>query len=390
VWVQEPRDFFAADVAEAGARSECVFENPGWSWPRRSFFRVCRLLASGSHVWMALALVTRLRRERPAVLHCLLDTTNVAGALAGRMAGVPVVIAGLLSLHPGERRTAAATRFQRRCYRLLRPSLVDAVIANSESGWASFVRLEAGFPKDRVRVVWPGLEPAPLSAATDDEIRGRLDIAPDLPVVLWAGRLAPEKRVDVLLRACLDLVARRRPFLTLVVGEGREGPALEALAADLGLSEHVRFLGVRRDIPDLLRVARVTALTSEIEGLPTILLEAQLAGCPVVATRAGGTSELVEDGVTGFLAPIGDHVAIASHLARLLDDPALAARMGRAGAERCRRLFGATRMGEETLAIYRELLERRGVRVSPDWPRDLAEVRPRSPREAPSAAPPRS
>ena len=112
-------------------------------------------------------------------------------------------------------------------------------------------------------------------------------------------------------------------------------------------------------MPDLLRVARVAVLTSEVEGLPSILLEAQLAGCPVVATRAGGTSELVEDSVTGFLVEIGDHASVASFLARLLDDPTLAAEMGRAGAERARRLFGAARMAEETLGIYRELAEKR-------------------------------
>ena len=125
---------------------------------------------------------------------------------------------------------------------------------------------------------------------------------------------------------------------------------MQALAAHLGLAERVRFLGLRSDVPDIIRVARVAVLTSEIEGLPNILLEAQLAGCPVVATRAGGTSEVVEDDVTGFLVEIGDHAAVASKVARLIDDPALAAGMGRAGAERARRLFGATRMGEETLA----------------------------------------
>ena len=100
---------------------------------------------------------------------------------------------------------------------------------------------------------------------------------------------------------------------------------MEVLAADLGLFGRVQFVGLRRDVPDIIRVARVTVLTSEIEGFPSILLEAQLAGCPVVATRAGGTSEIVEDDVTGFLVEIGDHAAVASKVARLIDDPALAA-----------------------------------------------------------------
>ena len=136
-----------------------------------------------------------------------------------------------------------------------------------------------------------------------------------------------------------------------------------------GLAHRVHFLGVRRDLPDIMRVARVTVLTSEIEGFPSILLEAQLTGCPVVATRAGGTSEVVEHEATGFLVDIGDHNAVAFNLARFIDDPALAARMGRAAAERSRRLFGATRMGEETIGIYRELAEQRAFRLGGDGAR---------------------
>ena len=211
-----------------------------------------------------------------------------------------------------------------------------------------------------------GLDPTPQSSTTDTETRRDLNLSMDVPLVLWAGRLAPEKRLDVLLRACVNLAVSGRIFAVLVVGEGRQRPEMEALAADLGLANRVRFVGVRRDLPDIMRVTRVTVLTSEIEGLPSVLLEAQLAGCPVVATRAGGTSELVEQDATGFLVEIGDHAAVASNLARLIDDPALAAAMGRAGAERARRLFGATRMGEETLALYRELAERRAFRLGSD------------------------
>lgn len=359
VWVQERRSFYEAAVEDTGAAWECLFDSPDLPTRGGFLFPVLGPFRSRSLVWTALALAARLRRERPAVLQCLLDTTNVSGALGGRMAGVPVVVAGLVSLHPAERRGDAATPRQRSCYGLLRPSLVDALIANSESGRASFLRWQPSIPSAKVRVVRSGLDPTPPSSATDAEIRRRLDLSPDVPLVLWAGRLAPEKRLDVLLHACVDLAGRGRPFVVLIAGEGRERPTLVALANRWGLSAHVHFVGLRKDLPDLLRLARATVLTSEIEGFPSILLEAQLAGCPVVATRAGGAPELVEDGITGFLAAIGDHAAIASHLARLIDDPALAADMGRAGAERSRRLFGATRMGEETLQIYRQLAEER-------------------------------
>ena len=133
VWVQDPRGFFDAEIESAGGTRQSIFDSPAAPWRGQLLLQVWRILRYRSHVWMAFALWAHLRREHPAVLQCLLDTTNVAGALAGRMAGVPVVVAGLQSLHPAERSDAVATRFQQRCYRLLRPDLVDAVVANSES-----------------------------------------------------------------------------------------------------------------------------------------------------------------------------------------------------------------------------------------------------------------
>ena len=363
VWVQERQRFFEADIENAGATWECVFGSPDSPWVGPLLLQLWRRLQSRSHVWTALALAARLRSERPAVLQCFLDTTNVAGALAGRMAGVPVVVAGLRSLHPGERRTRVALRFQRRFHHLVRPPMVDAVIANSESGRASFLRQQPEIAPSGVRLVRNGLDPTPPSSETDAEIRGGLDLPPDIPLVLWAGRLAPEKRLDVFLRACATLAENGQQFVALVVGDGAERRTMQSLAADLGLSDRVRFLGMRRNMANIIRIAYVAVLTSEIEGLPNILLEAQLAGCPAVATRAGGASEVVEDEVTGFLVEIGDHAAVSAKVSRLLDDPALAADMGRAGAERSRRLFSVARMGEETLEVYRELAERRGFQI---------------------------
>jgi glycosyltransferase involved in cell wall biosynthesis len=363
VWVQDPQGFFAADIEEAGAVWECVFLSP--KDPGRGLLlgRLGRFWQYRSHVWMALSLRERLRRERPTVLQCLLDTTNVAGALAGRMAGVPVVVAGLRSLHP-EARGDGTAPFQQRCYRLLHPSLVEAVVANSESGRRSFIARQPAMPPGKVHVVLNGLDP-PRTQSTDDEIRSRLDVSASRPVVVWAGRLAPEKRPDCFLRACAVLAASGVRFQALVIGDGQERVAAERLASDLGLDEHVRFVGVRRDVPDMLRIAQVAVLTSEIEGLPNILIEASLCGCPVVATRTGGVAEIVEHGVTGFLVDVGDHTAIASHIARLIDDRALAQTMGRRAADRARQLFNSERMGNETLELYQRLAVRRGARLGP-------------------------
>jgi glycosyltransferase involved in cell wall biosynthesis len=365
VWVQNEGGRFAGEIVAAGATWESLFEPPEEPERRSLTTRLWRRLRARSHTWTALALAARLRRDRPTVLQCFLDTANVAGALAGRMAGVPVVVAGLRNVPEQSRSPAAVWRFQQRCYRLLRPPLVDAVVANSEAGRACFLRQQAGLGPATVHVVPNGLDPPRFSSGTDAEVRRDLGLGPEVPVVLWAGRLEPEKRLDVFLRACAVLGATDQDFVALVAGEGAAYEPMLALAAVLGLSDRVRFMGYRGDVPDLIRLARAVALTSEIEGFPNILLETQLAGRPVVATRAGGTGEVVEPGVTGFLVEVGDRDAVAGCLARLLRDSVLASRLGGAGAERARRLFPGQRMGEETLAIYRELAEKRGVRFQP-------------------------
>jgi glycosyltransferase involved in cell wall biosynthesis len=370
VWLQSSEDFFAPDVEAAGARWETVSPGSESIGRRRVVHRLARLLQTRSHVWMALALSRRLRTERPAVLQCLLDTTNVAGALAGRMAGVPVVVAGLRSLHPADR-GASVPAFQNNCYRLLRAELVDAVVANSESGRVSLLAREPSFPARKVHVIHNGLEAPPAGLRTADALRQSLGIDQLLPVVLWAGRLAAEKRPEVFVRACAALAGTGRRFVALLAGDGGHLAAVQALVAELGVTAQVHLLGKRRDVADLIRLSRVTVLTSDAEGLPNILLEAALCGCPIVATRAGGVGEIVEDAVTGFLVDIGDHEAISARIARLIDDPTLAVSMGQKGRLRARRLFDPDTMAAATLRLYQNLAAVRGTPLRPRRGSDL-------------------
>jgi glycosyltransferase involved in cell wall biosynthesis len=360
VWVQHSESFFAGDLELAGAQWERV-SPASESKERRSLSqRLAGLVEYRSHVWMALALRRRLLREKPTVLQCLLDTTNVSGALAGRMAGVPVVVAGLRSLHP-RARGESTPPFQRRAYRLLSTHLVEAVVANSESGRRSFLTWQPTMPTEKVHVIHNGLEEPATSPASVSAIRDSLGIAEDCPVLLWAGRFAAEKRPDSFLATCAGLSRSGRRFVALMIGDGQDRAAVERLVSELAVEHCVRLLGVRRDVAELIRMARVTVLTSETEGLPNILIEASLCGCPVVATRTGGVDEIVEHGVTGFLADVGDHAALCAHVALLIDDEALARAMGERASVRARRAFDPARMADQTLSLYRELAMSRGV-----------------------------
>lgn len=152
--------------------------------------------------------------------------------------------------------------------------------------------------------------------------------------LVWAGRIAPEKGLDDLLRAMTDLVAVGRDVRLDVVGDGPTRPALERDAAARGLDGRVRWLGYIGDrgaYLDALRAADLFVLSSRAEGLPKVVVEAMAAGVPVVATRVGAVPALLDDGRRGRLVPPGDPAALAAAIGDLADDPATRAELSQAG-----------------------------------------------------------
>jgi glycosyltransferase involved in cell wall biosynthesis len=175
-------------------------------------------------------------------------------------------------------------------------------------------------------------------------------------VLLAIARLTPQKGVDVAVRA-LALARERHPDAVLVVlGEGPERTALEELARSLGVADAVFLPGRVGDVAAWLVRAEVVVHPARWEGFGLALLEAMLAGRPVVAARASSAPELVADGETGILVPTDDPPALAGALGRLLDAPDLAHRFGEAGALRARDRFSVARMADRTLDVYRGAL----------------------------------
>lgn len=173
---------------------------------------------------------------------------------------------------------------------------------------------------------------------------------PSGPAVIVA-RLAPEKDVATLLRAAAVLRQEVPDFRLELAGDGPERRQLERLAAELQLGEAVKFLGTVRDVPALLRRARLFILSSVTEGVSLTLLEAMARGLPIVATHVGGNPEVVADGQTGLLVPAGSPEALASAVAVLWADRHLCARMGEAGRLRAESLFDVRAM----VAAYEKL-----------------------------------
>jgi glycosyltransferase involved in cell wall biosynthesis len=173
--------------------------------------------------------------------------------------------------------------------------------------------------------------------------------------IVMIGRLDPQKRPDIAVRALAALRRAHADASLWIAGDGSSRVELDALVADLDLSGSVRFLGARTDVPALLAEAACFVLTSDYEGCPLSVLEAMAAGVPVVATAVGGVPELVVDGETGVLVRPRAPDEVAEAVGKLFANPASARTMGAAGRARARERFTLERMVDSLDELYREV-----------------------------------
>lgn len=228
----------------------------------------------------------------------------------------------------------------------------DAYIAISNG--VRDVLVGGGVDAQSITVVPSGIDLDRLSRARDPGyLRAEFNLRNGEPVLVNVAALAPHKAQSVLLDA-LSRLRSRVSFRCFIVGDGALRGALEAQARSLRIDDIVTFTGFREDALEFIRLADVFVMSSRLEGLGTSIMDAQVLGAPVVATRTGGIPEIVEDGVTGVLAGPGDAQSLATALARMLEDREL--REGcrvRAQAQSARYDYHQTVY--KTLDVYRRL-----------------------------------
>ena len=221
-----------------------------------------------------------------------------------------------------------------------------------------------------MRRVHYGIDPTPFEAAASlaaeerEELRASFGFEPDDCVFICVARFAPQKAHDVLLRALRRALDHSpegapRPRLLLVGGDpfGDGVERAEALAAELHLGPACVFAGIRHDVPLLMAASDAFVMSSLWEGLGLVFLEAMATRRPVLATRVSAVPEVVIDGVTGRLVPPAEDGPLAEAMLELAGDPGLRARLGEAGHARVLEAFGLDRMVDQTLGVYRELVE---------------------------------
>jgi len=217
-----------------------------------------------------------------------------------------------------------------------------------------------GVPRERIQIVPNAMAAAPVVAQKDaGGLRERLALPSNARVILSVGRLSTEKgHADLL--AAVRLLLRDHPHLLIrliLVGDGIERASLERAAAAADLASSVIFAGHCSNVWPYYALADVFALPSHSEGSPNALLEAMAARVPIVACKVGGVPDTVEDGASGLLVPSANPRAMASALARVLEDPALAARLAATASERLAMRFSPQSRYQALLGVYRTVEE---------------------------------
>lgn len=299
----------------------------------------------------AFRVVRIVREEGIDLIHAHTRVSQVGAFFASRATGVPFV-------------TTCHGFFKRRMRRVF-DTWGSKVIAISDAV-ASHLRDDLGVAWPRIALVYSGVDCGRFSKEySSTEIAGiksRLGLRRKT-LIGTIGRLSPVKGQRCLIEAFASLASNRRDIELLVAGEGPEESALKELTRSLGLESIVHFAGSVIDTRDFLAIMDVFVLPSIKEGLGMALLEALASGKACVASDVGGIGNVVDNGSSGLLVPVGDISAMAGAISGLLDDGDLRRRVGDAGRAVARERFSLDHMADKVIEVYKEVLQSVGHRA---------------------------
>jgi glycosyltransferase involved in cell wall biosynthesis len=292
-----------------------------------------------------LKLAKVLREKRIDVLHTHNTAAFLDGAAAGFLARTPTII------HTDHARDFP-DRLRYMVAEHVASHLVYRVVGVSEHTTENLRRYER-IPRRKLLTIPNGIDGARFRVPVDRQaMRRALGVPQDAVVLGMATRLTPQKDIETTLRA-LALVVNRAPNLFLLIaGTGPLENELRNLTAQLGLSEHVRFLGLRYDMPEVFATFDVYVSSSLWEGLPMAILEAMAAGCAVVATEVGGVATAVQHEHNGTLVAPGNAPALAQAVYEMVADVPRRQRFAKASADIFAQRFDAKVMARSYEALY--------------------------------------
>ena len=323
-------------------------------------------------------LVRALRRFRPHIVHTHAAKAGALGRAAALLAFPrrrPILVhtyhGHSLEGYFSPRKAAAFLTIERFLARR-----TERLVAVADEVRDDLVRLGVA-PPERFEVIPVGFDLSPFQVEGAERarrartVRAQLGIPPDARLVTLIARLVPIKRVDRFLRIAADLAERTDAHFA-IVGDGELRDELQSEPIPARLRERLVWAGFRRDIADVCFASDVVVLTSDNEGTPVSLIEAQAASVPVVSTRVGGAATVVRHGVTGTLVAVGNERGFADAVTGLLTDPPASRAMGEAGRHHVLATFSLDRLVDDVDGLYRRVLLERwashGSSPMPDNP----------------------
>ncbi len=312
-------------------------------------------IAPISDLGLAFRLLRHVRREPVDVILAHGAKPGLLARLVGRLARIPAVYV-LHSMPFLERVQGPRALFYRQLERL--GSLFGGHIVAITHSMREELRKNRIAPASRITVIHTGIDLTDFERPRKRaEACRALGLEPGRPVVGWAGRLGPQKAPLDYVRAAERILGAVPEAQVFLAGEGPLEADVRALAERLDLGGRLITAPWQQDIPAMLAAFDVYVASSHWEGLPLAVLEAMAARRAVVATAVDGVVELIQHGVNGFLVAAGDHQALGEHVARLLVDDDLRARLGLAARKRVETSFTVDKMVDE----WEEVLRRRGA-----------------------------
>jgi len=294
-----------------------------------------------------------IRKWRPDIVHSHMVHANLLARIVRFLAPIPVLICSARSIDEGG-------RFREILYRLT-DSLCDLTTQVSHAGLERYVRVGA-VPRHKIRYIPNGVDTERFKPNLEDRLKFRKELGVDGFVWLAVGRFDPPKDYPSMLQAFARVVHKHSNTILLIAGDGPLRKTMENLARELGIEKRTKFLGIRRDIPQLMNAADAYVMSSSWEGMPNVLLEASATGLPIVATDVGGNREIVLDGVTGFLVPPRNPEALARAMLRIMDlSDEERKEMGKRARKHIEVKFNLDRVVDLWEILYYELLEKKGI-----------------------------
>lgn len=304
-------------------------------------------------------LIKIIRRERPDIVHTHTAKAGAVGRAAAAICRVPVIVhtfhGHVFHGYFSKRKTSLFVAVEKLLARVTTKIITISMLQKNE------IRAILKAPEDKFTVIPLGFDLEKFKSCREQcagRLRAACGIPAAAPVVSIVGRITAIKNHALFLKAARMVADQRPDARFVVVGDGEDRPACEALARELKLEDNVIFAGWWEDVAAVYADTNVTALTSDNEGTPVCVIESLSAGVPVAATEVGGVADVVRHGIDGLLAPPGDANAVAAHILDLLNEPERARAMGASGSEAMLKRFSQKRLIDDIVNLYSVLLSK--------------------------------